>query len=104
MQGQNLLGDLLYVRDAAEGDLYLRVHVIGAGYGVGEDDDVAGAVGALAMLDAEDVGGSVRLYGTAVAAGDYHDALVGDGVDGAAALEIGPEGREDNAESDEQER
>src|SRR5258705_11084917 len=86
VQRQDLLGYLLYVGDAAEGDLYLRGHVVAAGDGVGEDDDVAGAVGALAMLDAEDVGRSVRLYGTAGAAGDYHERRVGAGANGARSL------------------
>src|SRR6266436_2170615 len=98
-----LLDDFLYVGDAAEGDLHLGYHIVGTGDGVGDDDDVAGAVGAFAMLDGGDVGGRVGLYGTIAAAGDDHDALVGDGVNGVATFEEGPERREDNAEADQEE-
>src|SRR6266849_4441536 len=88
---------------ATEGDLHLGYHIVGTGDGVGDDDDVAGAVGAFAMLDGGDVGGRVGLYGTIAAAGDDHDALVGDGVNGVATFEEGPERREDNAEADQEE-
>src|ERR1700736_5155274 len=50
-----LLDYFLYVGDAAEGDLNRGYQiVVGAGDGVGDDEDVAGAVGALAVLDGDD--------------------------------------------------
>src|ERR1700694_3886008 len=57
VQGQDLLGDLLYVGDAEEGYLDLGNRVVCACCARGENCDVAGAVGALAVLDADDVGG-----------------------------------------------
>ncbi len=72
--------------------------------GVGNDEDVAGAVGALAMLDGNDVGRRQGFYGAVAAAGDDHDALVGDGVNGIGTFEESPEGGEDNAEANQEER
>ena len=86
-----LLDDLLYVGDAAEGDFDWGYEiVVAAGDGVGDDEDVAGAVGALAVLDGDDVSGRVGLYGAIAASGDDHDALVGDGVNGIATFEESP--------------
>src|SRR6266436_7380859 len=83
VQGHYLLDDLFYVGDAAEGNLHRGCEiVVAAGDGVGNDEDVAGAVGALAMLDGNDVGRRQGFYGAVAAAGDDHDALVGDGVNG----------------------
>src|SRR5260370_13180231 len=105
VQGHYLLDDLFYVGDAAEGDLDWGCEiVVAAGDGGGNDEDVAGAVGALAMLDGNDVGGGVGLYRAVAAAGDDHDALVGDGVNGIAPSEEGPEWREDDAEANQEER
>src|ERR1700687_1869100 len=103
VQGQDLLGDLLYVGDAEEGYLDLGNRVVCACCARGENCDVAGAVGALAVLDADDVSGRVGFYGTGAATGDDHDALVGDRVDGVAAFEKRPERREDYAEADQKE-
>ena len=89
------MGYLFYVGDAAEGDFHLRIEiVIGAHDSVSEEDDIARAIGALAVLDAGDVG---RALGRA---SDDHDALVGDGVDGAAAFEKGPQGRKNDTRAD----
>src|SRR6266478_1170702 len=104
MQLDYLLDDLLYVGNAAKGNLDRGCEiVVAAGDGVGGDDDVAGAVGTLPVLDGDDVRGRIGLYGTIAAAGDDHDALIGDGVNGVATFEEGPERREDNAEADEKE-
>src|SRR6266576_1428725 len=89
VEGHYLLGNLFYVGDAEEGYFDLRGGVVGASCAGGLDYDVAGAVGALAMIDADDVGGSDRFYQAGSAAGDDHNALVGDGVDGAATFQEG---------------
>src|ERR1700730_9833937 len=102
VQGQYLLGDLLYVGDAKEGDLDLGNRVVCACCARGENCDVAGAVGALAVLDADDVGGGVGLYRAVGRASDDHHALVGDGVDSAAAFEKGPQGRKNDTQADQQ--
>ncbi len=48
MELHYLLDDLFYVGDAAEGNLHRGCEiVVAAGDGVGNDEDVAGAVGAL---------------------------------------------------------
>src|SRR5216683_1530596 len=100
-----LLDDFLYVGDAAEGDLHLGGEIVAAADdGVGNDEDVAGAVWALAVVDGDDVGWHQGLYGAVAAAGDDHDALVGDGVNGIATFEESPEGGEDNAEANQEER
>lgn len=53
MQGHDLLGDPLHVGYAAEAHLHWSDHVVPAALkGVSHQDDVAGAVGALAMFDA----------------------------------------------------
>src|SRR5713226_2827801 len=54
--------------------------------------------------DGNDVGRRQGFYGAVAAAGDDHDALVGDGVNGIAPSEEGPEWREDNAEANQEER
>src|SRR6266478_5762956 len=88
MELHYLLDDLFYIGDAAEGDLDWGYEiVVAAGDGVGNDEDVAGAVGVLTVLDRDDVGGGVGLYRAVAAAGDDHDALVGDGVNGIAPSE-----------------
>src|SRR5713226_2827804 len=61
------------------------------------------SVGALAMLDGNDVGRRQGFYGAVAAAGDDHDALVGDGVNGIGTFEESPEGGEDNAEANQEE-
>src|SRR5882762_4327406 len=67
VEGEDLLGYLLYVGNADEGDLYLGGGVVYARCAGGQDGDVSGAVGTLAMLDANYVGRRVSFYGTAVA-------------------------------------
>src|SRR5216684_9099971 len=105
VQGHYLLDDLFYVGDAAEGDLDWGCEiVVAAGDGVGNDEDVAGALGELTVLDGDDVGGGVGLYRAVAAAGDDHDALVGYGVNGIGTFEESPEGGEDNAAANQEER
>src|SRR5712664_73120 len=105
VQGHYLLDDFLYVGDAAEGNLHRGCEiVVAAGDGVGDDKDVAGAVGALAMLDGNDVGRRQGFCAAVAAAGDDHDALVGDGVNGIGTFEESPEWGEDNAEANQEER
>src|SRR6266852_654278 len=88
MELHYLLDDFLYVGDAAEGDLHLGGEIVAAADdGVGCDGDVAGAVGAVAVVDGDDVGWHQGLYGAVAGAGDDHDALVGDGVNGIAPFE-----------------
>src|SRR5260370_11112562 len=105
MELHYLPDDLFYIGDAAEGNLDWGYEiVVAAGDGVGNDEDVAGAVGALAMLDGNDIGRRQGFYGAVAAAGDDHDALVGDGVNGIGTFEESPEGGEDNAEANQEER
>ncbi len=104
MEVHDLAGDFLDVGDAEEADGHLGDGIVAAHDGVSADQDVARAVGAFAVVDGNDVGGSAGLDGAAPGAANDHDALVGDCVRGAASLEVGPERSQNNGEADEQER
>src|SRR5260370_4026307 len=104
VQGHYLLGDLLYVGDPDQGYFDLRSGIICTRHARGENHDVAGAVGTLAVLDADNISRCVGFYGTVAAAGDDHDTLVGYRVDRAAPLQVGPERGKDNSEADAEER
>src|SRR6266481_9112735 len=99
----DLTGDFLDVGDAEEAEGNLRDGIVGTGLRGGADEDVAGAVGTLAMVHGDDIGGSAGLDGAATVPANDHDALVGDGVNGAESLEIDPQGSQDDAEADKQE-
>src|SRR5260370_32116873 len=87
VQGHYLLDDLFYVGDAAEGDLAWGYEfVVAAGVGVGNDEDVAGAVGALTVLDGDDVCESVGLYRAGVGVRADLDALGRDSVNVTGAF------------------
>ena len=87
MQGHYLLNDLLNVGDAAQGNLDLGNRIIAAGQqSVSLNDDVTGAIGALAVVNAGDVRRQDGLDRAVAGTGDNHDTLVRHGVDGAAAV------------------
>ena len=106
MERHDLPGHFFDVGDAvqADGHLGYRIHIARTKKGVGADEDVAGAVGALAVLHGDDVSRSAGLHGAVAGAADDHDALIGDGIDRAPALEIGPERSQHDCEADKQER
>jgi len=106
VESHDLPGDFFDVGDAeqADGHLGYGIHIARTKQGVGAYEDVAGAVGALAVLHGDDVGRSAGLDGAVAGAADDHDALIGDGIDRAAALEIGPERSKDDCEAGKQER
>src|ERR1700740_144020 len=104
VEGHYLLGDLLYVGDPDQGYLDLGDGIICARCASGEDHDIAGPVGTLAVLDADDVSRRIGFYGKVAAARDDHDALVGYRVDRAPPPQISPERGKDNSEADEKER
>lgn len=103
MQGDDLIGDLLDVGDAAESYFHLRGHVVaGAHQGVGHNGDVTRAVGTFAIIDAGDVSGSERFDGAAFDAADDHDATIGHGINRALRFEESPEWRKDDRHADEE--
>ncbi len=106
VERHDLPGHFFDVGDAvqADGHLGYRIHIARTKQGVGAYEDVAGAIGALAVLHGDDVGRSAGLDGAVAGAADDHDALIGDGIDRAAALEISPERSKDDCEADKQER
>src|SRR5260370_34212354 len=89
VQGHYLLGDLLYVGDPDQGYVDLRSGIICTRHARGENHDVAGAVGTLAVLDADNISRWVGFDGTVAAAGYDDDTIVDYGVDGAAPLAVG---------------
>src|SRR6185437_9214578 len=92
VQGHNLLGDLLHVGNAAESDFHRSDHVIASALeSIGYEHDVAGAIGALAMLDAGNIRRRERFDSSIFRAADHHDALISHGVNRFLAREEGPE-------------
>ena len=105
MQGHYLLNDLLNVGDAAQGNLDLGNRIIAAGQqSVSLNDDVTGAIGALAVVNAGDVRRQDGLDRAVAGTGDNHDTLVRHGVDGAQPLAVGPQRSQDGTKADKQER
>lgn len=60
VQSDDLIGNLLDVGNATERNAHLRGHVISAArQHICHENDVAGAVGAFAMLDVDDISGRI---------------------------------------------
>src|SRR5258707_11453768 len=95
----DLTGDFLDVGDAEEAEGNLRDGIFVADLRGGADEDVAGAVGALAMVHGDDIGGSAGLDGAAAVPANDHGALVGGGGNRAESLEINPQGGQGEAEA-----
>ena len=103
MEVHDLASDFFDIGDAAKGNGDLGDGIIGAGQGGGADEDVAAAVGTLAVIHGNYVGGSAGLHRAGATAADDHDALIGDGVDGVSPIQVGPQRGQDDPQADEQE-